>query len=93
MLPLIYSTMVTIGYQSSTIYDIPNLGASGDTSVPAVTFQAICRSIPNLAQVAGPDAVPVASGSMQAISFPFSIGAEFQDVNVVPGKAILRALR
>ena len=88
MLPLIYSTLATIGYQSSTIYNIPNLGGSGDASVQAVTFQATCRAIPNLNQAGAPSTTPTAKGLTQAISYPFDIGAGFQHARVVPGTRI-----
>lgn len=91
ILPVLQSAMVAIGFQGSTIYDIPNVVGTGSASVNAVRFEATCYGISGLSQAGAPVNQTVGGGA-RIVTYPFHIDDSLLDVNVTPGAHALGAL-
>lgn len=86
MLPMIYTNIVTIGYQSSTVYDIPDLGGNGALAVSGVRFTVTCRYPPDLRQNGDASVTSLPGSAQQTVVYPIHVDDTIQDLHVSPGK-------
>ena len=84
ILPVLQSAMVAIGFQGSTIYNIPDFVGTGSAPVNAVRFEATCHAISGLNQ-AGPPVNQTAASGARIITYPFHVDDSLRNVNVTAG--------
>ncbi|KAJ3558246.1 hypothetical protein NM688_g1043 [Phlebia brevispora] len=86
----VWDYVLTLGFDDSTVYDIPNLGGKGDASVDAIVFSVDCSAIPALSQSGSPTTMTVNGNRL--VGFPVHVGSDLQDIVITPAPRSLRVL-
>lgn len=92
MMPMLYSSATSLGFQDGNIYDVPKMSASKDSATydaRSITFQVDCRAIKNVKQTGDPSVTTSVDQTAQVVTYPFFIHDDLQDVHVTPGKHLL----